>query len=122
MVRIQFFQTAAADHSSRFTISEIQSLIETFLSRDDEELATLQAERRPGRPPSNREVLLKQKKSAEMGEYVSGFWIPAFEDVKNIEALKEWDGRWASLGTLKFVRLAKDGTRRESSFPPKGMS
>ena len=120
--RLQFFQTAAEEHDSIFSISEIQVLIEKYLQRDNEELETLKAERRPGRPPSTREVLLKQKQAAEMGEYTSGFWVPAFEDAKNIQALKDWDGRWANLNTLKFVRVAKDGTRKESNFPPKGMS
>ena len=120
--RLQFFQTAAEEQNSIFSIPEIQVLIEKYIQRDDEELEALKAERRPGRPPSNREVLLKQKQAAEVGEYTSGFWVPALEDAKNIEALKEWDGRWTNLNTLNFIRVAKDGTRKESSFPPKGLS
>jgi translation machinery-associated protein 16 len=36
--------------------------------------------------------------------------------------LKEWSGQWSGLATLKFARISKTGVRKESSFPPKGMS
>ncbi|KAF2197673.1 hypothetical protein GQ43DRAFT_466241 [Delitschia confertaspora ATCC 74209] len=122
LLRIQYFQTAAKEHASIFSIPEIQVLIEQYIHRDDEELATLKAERRSGRPPSTREVLLKQRQTTEVGEYTSGYWVPDLEKAENLERLKEWDGSWGSLHRLKFVRILKDGVRRESSFPPKGMS
>ncbi|KAF2174750.1 hypothetical protein K469DRAFT_613427 [Zopfia rhizophila CBS 207.26] len=122
LLRLKFFQTAAAEHDATLTIPGIQNLIDNFLHRDDEELATLKANRRPGRPPSTREALLKQSQAAESGEYSSGFWIPDLEDPENLRTLKIWNGQWANLNTMKFVRIAKDGAKRESSFPPKGMS
>ncbi|KAF2470391.1 uncharacterized protein BDR25DRAFT_34388 [Lindgomyces ingoldianus] len=122
LMRIKFFQSAAAKHDTSFTISEIQTLINAYLHRDDEELAALKAQRRVGRPPSTRETLLKQSQNSEQGEYASGFWLPDFEDSENLKALANWNGQWSSLSTLKFVRLAADGARRESSFPPKGLS
>ena len=97
-------------------------MIDDFLGRDDEELATLQAERRAGRPPSTRETLLKQNQAMEQGEYASGFWVPDLQDVENLQQLKKWNGEWSGLPTLKFARISKDGVRRESSFPPKGLS
>jgi len=97
-------------------------MIEDYLGRDDEELAKLKAERRPGRPPSNRQSLLEQHLATEQDEYNSGFWVPDIEDGENLKKLKEWDGRWASLQTLKFSRISKEGVKRESIFPPKGMS
>ncbi|OCK79309.1 hypothetical protein K432DRAFT_383188 [Lepidopterella palustris CBS 459.81] len=120
--RISYFRTAASERLTPFTIPEIQNLIETYLHRDDEELAKEKAERRPGRPASNRENLLKQKQSLEEREYISGFWMPDLEDVKNLEFLKEWTGEWVSLSTMKFVRISKTGVKHESSFPPKGQS
>lgn len=122
MARIEFFQTAADEHTSIFALPDIQLLIQQYIHRDDEELETLKAERRPGRPASTREDLLKQKQDAETGEYKSGFWVPDLEDALNLQVLKEWDGRWASLHKVKFVRIAIDGTKKESSFPPKGLS
>jgi translation machinery-associated protein 16 len=122
VIRVKFLQSAAAGLDKSFSIPEIQDLIQAYLQRNDEELATLKAERRAGRPPSTRETLLKQQQVSEQSDYESGFWLPDLEDGGNLKMLASWNGQWTSLSTLKFVRIAKDGVRKESSFPPKGMS
>ena len=103
------------EHTSALSIPEIQAMIEDFLGRDDEELSTLQAQRRAGRPPSTRETLLKQNQAVEQGEYASGFWVPDLENVENLQKLKEWSGRWLGLVTMQFARISKDGFKKESS-------
>jgi translation machinery-associated protein 16 len=122
VLRTKSFQSYTMEHGAPLTVAEIQAMIDDFLGRDDEELATLQASRRAGRPPTTRETLLKQNQTMEQGEYASGFWVPDLENIDVLQKLKMWDGKWASLATLKFSRIAKDGTKKESSFPPKGMS
>jgi translation machinery-associated protein 16 len=97
-------------------------MIEDYLGRDDEEVAKLKADRRPGRPPATRQTLLELQRSTEQNEYASGFWVPDIEDATNLRKLKEWNGQWAQLATLKFARISKEGFKRDSSFPPKGMS
>lgn len=97
-------------------------MIEDFLGRDDEELLKLKAERRAGRPASTRQTLLEQARAQEQGEYASGFWVPDLEDAANLKKLKEWNGQWSGLAILKFARISKEGFKKESSFPPKGMS
>lgn len=92
------------------------------MNRDGEELASLSSERRPGRPSSNREDLLKQRIVAEEREYDAGFWIPDMTDAPNVKLLSDWNGEWTSLNILKYVRLSKDGVKHSSSFPPKGQS
>lgn len=94
----------------------------SYITRDDEEVAKLRAERRPGRPSSTREDLLKQRIDTESREYDSGFWIPDMEDSDNIARLENWMGDWTSLSTLTFVRLGRDGKKRTSTFPPKAQS
>lgn len=94
----------------------------SYISRDDEELAKLQTERRPGRPSSTREDLLKQRIETENREYDAGFWIPDMEDADNIARLESWTGDWTSLNTLSYVRLSRDGKKRSSTFPPKAQS
>jgi translation machinery-associated protein 16 len=122
VLRTKSFQSYTMEHEAPLTVADIQAMIEDFLGRDDEELATLQAGRRAGRPPTTRETLLKQNQIMEQGEYASGFWVPDLEDSEILQKLKTWDGKWSSLATLKFARIAKDGNRKESSFPPKGLS
>jgi translation machinery-associated protein 16 len=110
------------EHETPLSVTDLQAMIEDFLGRDDEELANLKASRRAGRPPSTRETLLKQNQAVEQGEYASGFWVPDLEDPDILQRLKTWDGKWSSLATLKFARISKDGHKKDSSFPPKGLS
>jgi translation machinery-associated protein 16 len=121
-MRTKSFQSYTTEHVSPLSIPEIQAMIEDYLGRDDEEVLKLKAERRPGRPASTRQTLLEQHQAVEQGEYESGFWVPDLEDAENLKRLKEWSGQWSGLATLKFARISKTGVRKESSFPPKGMS
>jgi len=120
--RVKSFQSYTAEHVSPLSIKELQAVIEDYLGRDDEELAKLKSERRTGRPPSTRQTLLEQARATEQDEYAAGFWVPDLEDEAVLQKLKQWDGKWASLATLKFSRISKEGHKKVSSFPPKGMS
>ena len=97
MQRVAFFQQAAKEATEPFTIDSIRALIQTYdkalqqlqstltnkyryLHRNDEELSKLKKERRPGRPSSTREDMLKQKAEMERKEFETGFsrlpWKP----------------------------------------------
>ncbi|KAL9103632.1 MAG: hypothetical protein Q9187_008985 [Circinaria calcarea] len=117
-----YFQGAAKAVKGPIDDDQTQRLIQSYVQRDEEELAQLNDERRPGRPSSNREDLLKQRIATEEREYEAGFWIPDMTDTHNVELLRDWGGEWTSLNTLKYVRLLKDGSKHSSSFPPKGKS
>ena len=94
----------------------------SYLNGDNEELKILQADRRPGRPSTAKEDLLKQRMEMEEREYNAGYWVPDMEAESNLAALREWSGEWENLNSLKFIRVTKGGHRTESSFPPKGKS
>ena len=94
----------------------------SYLSRDDAELLRLESERRPGRPANAKEDHLKQRKLIEEQEYNSGYWLPDLEDTDTLHSLRDWDKEWTSLNTVKFIRVARSGLRKDSSFPPTGMS
>ncbi|KAI9787639.1 MAG: hypothetical protein M1839_000170 [Geoglossum umbratile] len=102
--RVAFFQQAARESKGPFTIESVRSLIQTYLHRDDEELSKSKRERRPGRPSSTREDLLKQKIETEKNEFKIGFNTPDMEDGKNVEALLRWTGEWTSLSNIKFIK------------------
>jgi translation machinery-associated protein 16 len=122
VLRIKSFQSYTTEHTDPIPIPAVQAMIEDYLGRDDDELLRLKAERRPGRPASTRQTLLDQHQAVEQGEYASGFWVPDLQDAENLKTLKEWSGKWSGLATLRFVRISREGVRKESSFPPKGMS
>ena len=87
-----------------------------------EQLRTERKSRYPGRPPSSREDHLSHQIDAEQKEFTSGLWTADARDKESMAHLKAWDGQWASLNKLSFVRAAKNGTFTPSSFPPKGLS
>ncbi|GIZ48115.1 hypothetical protein CKM354_001118800 [Cercospora kikuchii] len=120
--RVAFFQDKLPETLHPFDLDQIKSDIAEYLSRHDEELAALKAERRPGRPPSNRQLLLEQAIKSEQQEFESGFWVPDLQDEGTLMKLDAWKGSWLELGVLRFVRVEKDGVVKESSFPPRGAS
>jgi len=94
----------------------------SYLNQHAAELAELKKQRRPGRPSSTREDLLGRSMVTAEKEYDSGFWLPDMQDEGNLELLRNWNGQWTSLSTLKYIRLSRDGSIRQSRFPPKGLS
>jgi translation machinery-associated protein 16 len=120
--RVTFLREIATSSTAPFSIDSLRDLIHGYIHRDDEEIAKFESERRPGRHRSNREDLLKQRIAVEENEYDTGFWIPDMMDATNLGLLKEWTGEWTSLGTMRFVRVPREGDVRPSRFPPKGMS
>ena len=120
VLRILHFHDNVPDDLQPLSDEKLHSLINQHLSRDDETLAELKQERRPGRPPTSKQTLLEQRLAAEQKEYEQGFWMPDMQNERNLGRLKEWKGHWVSLGQLTFVRVEKGGNVRESAFPPSG--
>lgn len=120
--RISFFQDRLPDTLHPLQIAEVQTLISAYLERNDEELEQLKAERRAGRPASTRQTLMEERKRTESQEYESGFWLPNLQDEETLVKLDKWRGDWISLGTLRFSRVDKEGSAKESQFPPRGAS
>lgn len=120
MYRVIFFQDLLPDLPVPFTEPQLHEAVQAYLSRDDEALAHLRAERRPGRPASAKQTQLEQQQALEHKEYESGIWVPDMRDQDTINKLKMWKGHWVGLAQLTFVRVEKAGTIKESAFPPKG--
>lgn len=114
------FSSKGVLHNSTCTATILKS--SRYLGRHDEEIEQLKSERRPGRPSSNREDLLRQQVAIEDREHSAGFWLPDMEDGENLELLRNWNGEWTSLSNFKYVRLTRAGAKSPSRFPPKGQS
>ncbi|KAJ5469670.1 hypothetical protein N7539_009288 [Penicillium diatomitis] len=122
MERIQYFHEAIQDRDEPLSDAELTELILRCIHRDNEEITQLKSERRKGRPPTRREELLNQRTETEEKEFKTGFWLPDLGDMDVFLALKKWNGHWAGLSSLKFLRITQEGARQASNFPPKGMS
>ncbi|ROV90790.1 hypothetical protein VMCG_09383 [Cytospora schulzeri] len=119
--RISFFQQAARENEKApFEMEKIQSLINEYVHQYDEEMDVLKKARRPGRPASVKEDMLKMKIVGLVKEQQNGFYIPDISKQANIDLLDRWEGAWSFLGSMSYVRISKDGTIKPSSFPPSG--
>ncbi|KAH6677433.1 translation machinery-associated protein 16 [Halenospora varia] len=123
IVRAAYFRDIVKENDGKpLELEAIQSHITAFVGQHDEEFSTLKKERRPGRPASTREDLLRIKIAADEKEYETGFYLPDLTDADNIVFLERWDGAWSYLSTLKWVRITKSGLVQPAKFPPKGES
>jgi translation machinery-associated protein 16 len=103
----------------------------------DEEYEEVKKTRRPGRPASAREDLLKLKISTLEKEHRDGFckpsqscspvWptnhldLPDLTSETNVQLLARFEGSWTFLTTLAWVKLSAAGDVKPSSFPPQGL-
>ena len=103
----------------------------------DEEYEEVKKTRRPGRPASAREDLLKLKISTLEKEHRDGFcklsqscltaWptdrldLPDLTSETNVQLLGRFEGSWTFLTTLAWVKLSAAGDVKPSSFPPQGL-
>lgn len=93
-----------------------------YLGRNNEALQDLKAQRRPGRPSSTQEDVLKHHRDVEEKELASGFWMPDLQHAENYPRLAEWNGEWTALAPLYFCRFLSSGESKPSKFPPDSLS
>lgn len=109
-----------------------------YVHQNDEEFSEVKSQRRAGRPASTREDVLRIKIAKDEKEWENGFCqyiscacgsvantmtdLPDLTIPDNAVYLDRWDGTWSYLPTLKWVTIAKNGTVKPSSFPPKGQT
>lgn len=110
LMRVKFFQEAInnRDKQETFSLEDMKLFIEAFLSRDDKELDRLKAERRKGRPPTNRQLLLENKKKHEEHVYDSGYLVPDLSDKRTVELLRNWNGTTGGSSIFKFIHISRD--------------
>ncbi|KAK7970117.1 hypothetical protein PG996_001448 [Apiospora saccharicola] len=119
--RAAFFQEAVKQNDLKpLELSAIGELVKEYVHQYDEELSDLKKARRPGRPASTREDLLKVKISSLQKEYENGFLLPEMTTEESVMLLDRFEGSWSYLTNLKWVKLSEDGRVQPSSFPPKG--
>ncbi|KAJ9148548.1 hypothetical protein NKR23_g4777 [Pleurostoma richardsiae] len=117
--RTAHFQHAVREGGGKpLQLEAVQTLIKAFIHQYDSELEALKKARRPGRPASTREDLLKMKVSALNKEYTDGFFIPDLSTKENLSLLDRWEGSWSYLTTLIWVKITDSGKELPSNFPP----
>ena len=123
--RVAWFQDVVneiEDKEKDLANEQVQGFASEYVQRSEEDIAELKAQRRPGRPSSKEEDRLNQQQEADKREFKSGLWVPDIRLQANREKLERWNGEWSGMNTLNFIRVSTDGSIKESSFPPKGLS
>lgn len=91
-----------------FLMEQMKSFIERYISRHDEELKELKDQRRPGRPPTSRQLLLEVTVENERQVYATGFRIPDLNNKETVERLKLWNGTSGGTTVMKFIHVSKN--------------
>ncbi|KJK84281.1 hypothetical protein H634G_00645 [Metarhizium anisopliae BRIP 53293] len=121
--RVNFFRESLAEKDNQsLDIETVQCFIKRFIHQYDEEYDGLKKARRPGRPATAREDLLKLKIAALEKEYQTGFVIPNVMSAEHAKNLGKWGGSWAYLSTLPWIRVSSSGQVRSAEFPSKGIN
>jgi translation machinery-associated protein 16 len=106
----------------------------SFIHQYEEEYTSIKKARRPGRPSSSKEDLLKIKIAALKEEHEKGFrkFLPPqclptntdpFIDIPDVmseesaKKLDEWEGSWTSLKDVPWIKVTTNCLARPTDFP-----
>lgn len=91
-----------------FLLEDMKSFVERYIARHDEELKELKDQRRPGRPPTSRQLALETVTENERQMYATGFRMPDLSNKETVERLKLWNGTSGGTTIMKFIHISKD--------------
>lgn len=121
--RVAYFKEAVEDKGGEpLMLETVQELVQLFIQKYDQEYVALKKSRRPGRPPSAREDILKIKIAALQVEYTQGFSLPDVMSASSVEILNGWEGSWSQLTTIPWIKVTASGQVRPADFPTKGIN
>lgn len=88
-----------------FTKDDMRQFVEEYITRNDEELAEIEKNRRPGRPLSSKQQLQLEKRKHDEHVFETGFNIPDISDKLTVERLRSWNGTSGSQSSWKFTMV-----------------
>lgn len=95
------------DDIPTFSISDVQDLLETWISRNDDEIESLKEQRRPGRPKSKKLEQLEEVKAKEVHQFETGWKVPDLRHKQTCVFMKSWAGDHGKLTAMKHIILKK---------------
>ncbi|SPO05224.1 related to TMA16 Protein putative involved in cytoplasmic ribosome function [Cephalotrichum gorgonifer] len=103
------------------TQEQVAEFTHQLVHQLDEELAAEKKARRPGRPASTKEDLLRRRVEALTAEHETGFLVPELTTEANVARLERWagsGGTWSYICAMEWVRVSKSGQVKPAVFPP----
>jgi hypothetical protein len=110
------FFIAHVNSVTPLTLDQFKSLIaDSYLTRNNDELAAELAARRPGRPKQARLVALEAQIAQETAEYASGLAVPDLTDERTCRLIWHWREHGTRVTKthvelLRIVRVTPDST------------
>ncbi|KAG8764097.1 hypothetical protein FRC11_005507 [Ceratobasidium sp. 423] len=109
--RYAFFFHALPPNVPSLSLPEIHDIIQSvWLVRHDGPLQAEQSSRRPGRPPSARELALLELKRQDEEAYRTGLTIPDLTDPETVTLFRAWEDKShdpAYLHLLRSIRVSR---------------
>ncbi|CEL61846.1 hypothetical protein RSOLAG1IB_04596 [Rhizoctonia solani AG-1 IB] len=110
--RYAFFFHALPPDVPSLSLPEVHDIIQSvWLTRHDGALEAERASRRPGRPPSARELALLEMKRQDEEVYRTGLTIPDLTDPETITLFRAWEDKShdpAYLHLLRSIRVSRE--------------
>lgn len=102
--KLTWFQLQLDDRSV-YSLQDANSFIREYISRNDDEIARLEAECRANRPTPARLSLLQTLRKREQEEHESGsFEMVDLTVCKCLKAFREWSGDYNAIPLLKIIK------------------
>lgn len=96
-----------------FSLNELREIVREWVCRDDEELAEIDKNRRPGRPLTGKQQLLKEKRKHDEHLFETGIRTPDIRDKDTVTYVKNWNGNAGASTAWKFTLVTKAATDEE---------
>ncbi|XP_013167560.1 PREDICTED: translation machinery-associated protein 16 homolog [Papilio xuthus] len=110
--KIMWFKERVPPDCTTLTKEQTLDLVQTYLSRFDEELEQIAIKnsvgQRKSRQHASREDIIKITKEREVGEFEScGLEMPDLMNPQQMEVLKNWNGELRFLQHFKLKRISR---------------
>ncbi|KAI9340776.1 hypothetical protein DFJ73DRAFT_549993 [Zopfochytrium polystomum] len=106
--RMVWFKYALPDDRKVGDVQLAHELVQDYISRNDEDIATLEAQRRPGRPKDGKLVMLEMIRAKDQQEYNSGMMIPDITRAFNVKMLRSWEGDYNGISRIRMMEVRAD--------------
>lgn len=110
--KVLWFKERIPEDCAALTKEQVLQLIETYLSRFDEELQQIALKnsigQRKNRQHASREDIINITKKRDVDEFATcGVEMPDLTDPRTVKALREWSGELRYLHNFKLKRVAR---------------
>lgn len=80
-----------------FGDDELREMVSVYIHRNDDEIAEMEAERRPGRPMTNKHQIMLEKRKHDLHLFDTGFRVPDLNDEITVQRVRAWNGTSGSV-------------------------